>query len=72
MEAKLNFNQCTLPLLDKTFGVRNVVASAVLDDWLQEAATVELSDFEEQYCRTLQNLRFYHSTYSEGAQEHYY
>lgn len=56
METKLNFNQCTLPLLDKTFGLRNVVSSSVLDDWLQRAATVELSDFEEEYCLTLQNL----------------
>lgn len=56
METKLNFNQCTLPLLDKTFGLRNVASSAVLEDWLQRAAAVELSSFEEQYCRTLQSL----------------
>lgn len=56
METKLNFNQCTLPLLDKTFGLRNVVSSSVLEDWLQQAATIELSAFEEQYCLTLQTL----------------
>lgn len=56
METNLNFNQCTLPLLDKTFGLRKVASSSVLEDWLQRAAAVELSSFEEQYCLTLQNL----------------
>lgn len=56
METKLNFNQCTLPLLDKTFGLRNVVTSTVLEQWLQRAATIELTAFERQYCLTLQSL----------------
>jgi hypothetical protein len=56
METRLNFNQCTLPLLDKTFGLRNVASSALLEDWLQQAAQIELSAFEEQYCLTLQAL----------------
>ncbi len=56
MENKLNFNQCTLPLLDKNFGLRRAITSPVLADWLQDAATIELSAFERQYCRELQSL----------------
>lgn len=56
MENKLNFNQCTLPLLDKTFGLRRATMSVVLDDWLQRASSIELSGFEHQYCMELQSL----------------
>jgi hypothetical protein len=56
MENKLNFNQCTLPLLDKTFGLRRAATSIVLEQWIQQATTIELSAFESQYCRELQSL----------------
>lgn len=49
METKLHFNQCTLPLLDKLFGLRRTTASPILDRWLAQAAQIELSAFERQY-----------------------
>ncbi|MFN8493334.1 MAG: hypothetical protein U0350_37395 [Caldilineaceae bacterium] len=47
-----NFRQCTLTMLDKLFGLRQVFASPILDQWLQRKIT--LSDYELQ---TLQELR---------------
>ncbi len=46
------FRQCTLTKLDKLFGLRQVFASPLLDQWLQHENT--LSDYEQQ---TLQQLR---------------
>ncbi|MEM7130378.1 MAG: hypothetical protein AAF702_28900 [Chloroflexota bacterium] len=56
MEKKLNFNQCTLPLLDKTFGTRRVHQSNILDEWLNRALAIDLSDFEKQSCVELRSL----------------
>jgi hypothetical protein len=53
---KLNFNQCTLPLLDKLFGLRRTTSSPILDQWLTQASHIELSAFERQYCLELQSL----------------
>ena len=46
------FRQCTLTKLDKLFGLRQVFASPLLDQWLQCENT--LSDYEQ---KTLQELR---------------
>lgn len=56
MEKNLNFNQCTLPLLDKTFGTRRTETSNVLEQWLNRASAIELSDFEMQSCTELRSL----------------
>lgn len=53
---KLNFNQCTLPKLDKLFGTRQSETSNVLDRWLNRASAIELSDFEKQNCIELRSL----------------
>ena len=55
-ENKLNFGDCTLPLLDKVFGLRRAESSNVLDQWLQRASAIELSDFEKQSCIELRSL----------------
>lgn len=47
-----NFRQCTLTMLDKLFGLRQVFASPILEQWLQRQIT--LSDYELQ---TLDELR---------------
>ncbi|MCE7984781.1 MAG: hypothetical protein DYG89_26715 [Caldilinea sp. CFX5] len=46
------FRQCTLTLLDKLFGLRQIFADPILDQWLQGEPT--LSDYEQ---KTLQELR---------------
>ena len=46
------FRQCTLTILDKLFGLRQVFTSPILDQWLQGENT--LSDYEQ---KTLQELR---------------
>jgi hypothetical protein len=49
---KYIFRQCTLTKLDKLFGLRQVFASATLDQWLQ--SEIPLSDYE---AKTLHELR---------------
>ena len=56
MEKKLNFNQCTLPLLDKMFGTRQTESSTALDQWIDRALAIELSEFEKQYCIEVRSL----------------
>ncbi|MEZ4714065.1 MAG: hypothetical protein R3A44_43175 [Caldilineaceae bacterium] len=46
--------QCTLTMLDRLFGLRNVFGSAVLDEWLQ--TEVELSEIEKALLKNLQEL----------------
>lgn len=53
METYL-FRQCTLTKLDRLFGLRNVFASAVLDQWLQ--TELALSEFEIALLQQLQGL----------------
>ncbi|MEM7132334.1 MAG: hypothetical protein AAF702_38885 [Chloroflexota bacterium] len=56
MDKRKNFNQCTLPYLDKTFGTREGESSAVLAQWLEQASSIKLSEFEQQSCIKLQKL----------------
>lgn len=49
-----NFRQCTLTMLDKLFGLRQVFASPILDQWLQRPIT--LSDYELQTLQALRSL----------------
>jgi len=52
-EQVLIFRKCTLVKLDKTFGLKQVFNSPILQDWLNSSA--EISDFERQ------SLLFYQS-----------
>jgi hypothetical protein len=49
-----SFRQCTLTSLDRLFGLRQVFASATLDQWLQSGIT--LSDHEEKTLHELRSL----------------
>ncbi len=55
-ENIFNFNDCTLPELDKMFGLRWVRPSKSLDDWIALAATMSLTDYETASCIHLKNL----------------
>ncbi len=46
MSTTLHFSQCTLPLLDKAFGLRNVMELAALTDWFQRSTEVPLSELD--------------------------
>ncbi|MCP4106277.1 MAG: hypothetical protein GY749_12180 [Desulfobacteraceae bacterium] len=48
----LNFRECTLRVLEKHFGLKEVMETPLLNDWLN--SEVEVSDFER---RNLQHLR---------------
>ncbi len=50
--VSFNFKECTLLKLEKNFGLKEVLESQVLQDWL--AGAPDISDFERQ---TLLNLR---------------
>lgn len=52
----LYFSQCTLPLLDKTFGLRNVLQSNALDEWLERSRSVSLSDSDRAKLADSQEL----------------
>ena len=56
MDTRKNFNQCTLPYLDKTFGTRRTVSSSTLDQWLERALKIHLSEYEQQSCIALRRL----------------
>lgn len=47
----LTFKECTLALLDKKFGLREVSEHEALKDWIAKPA--EISDFERQHLLTL-------------------
>lgn len=49
-----SFRQCSLTRLDKLFGLRQVFASALLDQWLQHE--MGLSDYERQTLHELRSL----------------
>lgn len=51
---KYSFRECTLTMLDRKFGVRQVFASSVLDSWLGMDASLE--PIEEHSLRQLQEL----------------
>jgi hypothetical protein len=52
----LNFNDCTLTDLDKRFGLRWSRPLPQLNEWLDMAAAIELSDYEIATCQNLRNL----------------
>lgn len=53
-EQILLFRKCTLAKLDKTFGLKQIFNSPVLQDWLNSSAAI--SDFEQQSLLFYQNL----------------
>lgn len=56
VEKRLNFNQCTLPLLDKTFGLRRTMELPALTHWLQQGKAQSLSDLDHNKLADLQEL----------------
>ena len=56
IENKLSFNQCTLPLLDKTFGLRRALTLPALTDWLAMGKQQPLSDLDHSKLSDLQEL----------------
>jgi hypothetical protein len=56
MQKQLHFSQCTLPLLDKAFGLRNVMEFPALDEWFLRGAQVPLSDLDLSKLADLQEL----------------
>jgi len=56
MKTELYFSQCTLPLLDKTFGLRAVMELSALTDWFLRSAQVELSELDRSKLSDLQEL----------------
>lgn len=56
MSTTLHFSQCTLPLLDKAFGLRNVMELAALTDWFQRSTEVPLSELDLNKLVDLQDL----------------
>lgn len=56
MENRLTFNQCTLPLLDKLFGLRRVLELPALTNWLAEGAKVSLSELDHSKLADLHEL----------------
>ncbi|MFZ4655886.1 MAG: hypothetical protein ACOYNY_02660 [Caldilineaceae bacterium] len=56
MQKSLHFGQCTLPLLDKTFGLRTVQTLTALEDWFQRSTQVQLSEFDLRKLADLQEL----------------
>ena len=55
-KVKFYFRKATLPKLDKTFGLRRVLSSKVLSDWIDRGKTIKLTDFEQQSCAYSQML----------------
>lgn len=56
MENRLNFNQCTLPLLDKTFGLRRALELPALTQWLENGKQHTLSALDHSKLADLQEL----------------
>ena len=55
-KKKFSFGTATLPKVDETFGLRVVFQSETLEQWLQDAQKIQLTNFEENYCQMLQQL----------------
>ncbi|MFN8491607.1 MAG: hypothetical protein U0350_28675 [Caldilineaceae bacterium] len=55
-ENRFNFNQCTLPLLDKTFGLRRALALPALTEWLEQGKQSVLSALDLSKLADLQEL----------------
>jgi hypothetical protein len=56
MESQLTFNQCTLPLLDKTFGLRLVLDLPPLSEWFRLSQTSEIAEMDRFRVADLQEL----------------
>ncbi len=56
MQNQLYFSQCTLPLLDKVFGLRTVMESPVLNDWFLRSSSVTLSELDLSKLADLQEI----------------
>lgn len=56
MQNTLHFNQCTLPLLDKIFGLRAVRMLPALDAWFQRSSQIALTEFDLRKLADLQEL----------------
>jgi hypothetical protein len=55
-QNRLNFNQCTLPLLDKTFGLRRALELPALTQWLQQGQAHLPSELDLSKLADLQEL----------------
>ncbi|MDM8518504.1 hypothetical protein QUF64_00550 [Anaerolineales bacterium HSG6] len=53
--TKLNFRDCTLPMLDRLFQLEEVFESSTLDAWLKQS-NVMITEFETQNLEKLQYL----------------
>ncbi|MEZ4865267.1 MAG: hypothetical protein R3C14_28375 [Caldilineaceae bacterium] len=56
MEQRVNFNQCTLPFLDKTFGLRRALELPDLTQWLVESREIVISELDMSKLADLQEL----------------
>ena len=56
MQNQLYFSQCTLPLLDKAFGLRSALELGALDDWFLRSAQVTLTELDLNKLADLQEL----------------
>ena len=56
VENKLNFNQCTLPNLDKNFGLRRALELPALTHWIQQGKQQTLSELDYSKLADLQEL----------------
>jgi hypothetical protein len=68
MSDKLTFNQCTLPFLDKVFGLRMVRELPALKHWLQQSQESAVSDLDRLRLADLQDL-FLNNAYNWNEQE---
>jgi hypothetical protein len=56
MPKELHFSQCTLPLLDREFGLRSVLELAALNDWFAQSEQMQLSALDHSKLSDLQEL----------------
>lgn len=56
MQNTLHFSQCTLPLLDKTFGLRAVRVLPALEAWFQRSSQIGLTEYDLHKLADLQEL----------------
>lgn len=55
-DNKFLLGKATLPLMDKTFGLKRVMQADSLDAWLKSIHSITLSDNEKFYCQVLQDV----------------
>lgn len=56
MGNRLNFNQCTLPLLDKSFGLRLAMELPALEQWFERGQQITLTEIDHIRLIDLQDL----------------